>query len=415
MSISKYIFLSIIISFSLVLLGDSLVLQRTVNPPIAQFSHGQSVYFMKIGGDADYYLRMAQGEFSTVPAPFRYRIFLPFIAHFLPFASHTSFKLISYASLFILYILLLLLCRDMHIAPLPAFFTLFAFFVAPWQLYIYHNPFYFDAFGLLLITLMIWAYLHRFFLLFLFASIIGIFSRENTIFIAPWWVMARERKRGILVLVIILLAYILSRIFLSSSLTQPFAQVVDEFSKINIISQFSHIPRWGALANVWGGYWLLAMAGIGLLPNKLFISLSVGFLLMFCGTIVSFFFAAAYQRMVLFLLPFLFCFCAPLFSILLRRRLFVIFIFVPLLIAKLFCGMATVFTAWDSWVFSSFLPRGILLTIDLLISIYIIYMFRFEIFAGLKEKKNYSLGHLWRGSEYIKKRIIYGNERRLKL
>jgi len=386
MKITTYIFLSMMISAVLILAGDRLIIQRTINPPIPFFHRGESTYFMKIGGDTDVYARMAKGTFFDAPAPYRYRILLPFIARYLPFEPHISFKLFSYFSLFALYVLLAVLCRSIAMSPAAAFVSLFAFFVTPWQLYMYHNPFYFDAFSLLLATTMILAYVRRWYALFFAMGIIGIFSRENIIFLTPWWFMTGQHKRGALVVLAIAVLFILTRTLLSNAPAQPAQQWIDEFYKIHTFTDMSRLSFWGTVAYVWGGFWLLGFAGLLLLPCDLFLSLGAGFLLAFCGAIVSSFFAEM-PRMMLYLLPFMLCFCIPILSLLLEKRLFFFFIFAPLLIAKLFSGMGNIMLGWDSWMFASFLPRGIILGSDVFISIWILYLLKNKIHDGFREKK----------------------------
>jgi len=155
---------------------------------------------------AEYYLSMAcrcpwpdmTGAWSihTVPAPFRWRILVPWIAGRLPFATATSLALLTYASLAGYYFVMLLWCRRLALPPLAAVAAIVVPFAFEPHLINYFHPYLVEGFSLLLMAVMVYAFTVDAFALFAVAGLCGIFAREVTWVLLPMW-CARDVKRGV--------------------------------------------------------------------------------------------------------------------------------------------------------------------------------------------------------------------------
>ena len=156
---------------------------------------------------------MIEGDFDSIHSPLKYRILVPFLASLLPFTPLESLRIISYASLFVFYIMNILICLKLGMNKSSTLLALLCTFATLSHLYNYHNPFLTDAFGLMVISLLIYAYIIESFPMFVTICIVGLFARETIIFLAMIWLI-KDFKKGIILLVTCLLLIIIPRISL---------------------------------------------------------------------------------------------------------------------------------------------------------------------------------------------------------
>lgn len=155
---------------------------------------------------AEYYLSMAcrcawpngntAWSIHTVPAPFRWRVLVPWIAGALPFPTVTSLALVTYASLVGYYFLLLLWCRRISVSPPVAVVAIAVPFAFEPHLINYFHPYLAEGFSLFLMAVMVYAFTIDSFVVFAIAGFAGVFAREVIWALLPVW-CARDIKKGL--------------------------------------------------------------------------------------------------------------------------------------------------------------------------------------------------------------------------
>jgi hypothetical protein len=159
---------------ALVAAGHLLVLQRAAHPTKS---------YLAIRGDSNAYIEMVQGHWRTMRVPFRYRVFVPWLAHLLPVSPLTALRLISYVSLFGFYAITLATCRTFTLTRNASFVGLFAIFTAWWHLYQYNNPFVIDSFVLFVLSATVLALLHEKFGWFVVLLVVGRMFAPMSLFV----------------------------------------------------------------------------------------------------------------------------------------------------------------------------------------------------------------------------------------
>ena len=331
--------LSIIaISFLFLFLGHCFIPQRT---PI------NTSETMTIRGDTFAYVSMIEGNWITTPAPFKFRILVPFLASLLPLSPTDSLIFISYISLFFCYIFIFLTCEKLGLNIRSSAIGLLTVWGSRWHFYNYHNPFLTDTLGLLMLCIMIFALFNDSFFLFLTAAVFGVLTRETTLFVVPIWLVKKELRRGILLIAISFIVLLIPRYFLASATDVTLAKVLAQIGGFQqpltyVINVFSY----------WGFVWFLSIIGIWFLPNDKFVLVTVIYMSLLGGAIFTSFIANDTGRMFSILTPILVITTAPLYAELIKiKECFLALIFVLLIIFHAFASFPNVIFGEGSWVF----------------------------------------------------------------
>lgn len=104
---SKSIVQVIAIALLFLLLGHGFILQRTSSNPSKP---------MTIRGDTNAYVSMIRGNWTSPPSPFKFRVLVPFLASLLPLSPTDALRFISYISLFLCYVFMLLTCAKLGLS-----------------------------------------------------------------------------------------------------------------------------------------------------------------------------------------------------------------------------------------------------------------------------------------------------------
>jgi len=368
--------LSIVISATLVIVGHSFVLQRSLNGP---------THYLTIGGDTNNYVSMAEGDFSSVGFPYRYRVIVPLIASLLPFSPTEALRVISYVSLFTCYVLLLLTCSKLGLDTYMSVGGLLTVFVSTWHIYNYHNPFLTDAFALMALSAMIFSLIHGSFLIFAISAIVGVLARETTIFLVPVWSVARGWRKGILLVAVTIVVFLIPRFIFPSGLSL-IEQLTTHFRYVDAFGNpFFFIE---GIAKSWGFTWFLALIGIFLIPIESFISVGSAFGLLLLGAFLFSLIAVDTQRMYSILTPVLVIPCAQLFAELKKQigsGLWAL-ILIGLVVGQGFFSLPNIFFGKKSWVFMNIWPRLVLQILGVICGLCIIFVLRELLLREVREK-----------------------------
>lgn len=339
--------LTILISLLLLFAADSFVLQRTlVNTTVDS----------TIRGDTNTYVSMIKG--NSAPSPFKFRILVPFIAGLLPFSPTDSLKFISYLSLFSCYLFILLTCTKLGLNISNSVVGLLSVWASTWHLYNYHNPFLTDAFGLLMLCVMLFALTNYDFLVFLAAALLGVLARETVVFLVPVWLVTKEWRRSISLIAIFVIVLLIPRLLLVSE-TDP--TLVSTFGSIGIRKLQQPLVFGKEVFLSWGFVWFLSMIGVWYLPKDKFALIAVAYISLFGGAVFTSLIATDTGRMFSILTPILAITSAQLYSELINNKSRLMALaFVGLVILQTFVSLPNVIFGAGSWVFDS--PRIILLS-----------------------------------------------------
>jgi hypothetical protein len=294
-SLKRYILL-VVISAIFVAVGHSFVLQRTLQGPTD---------YLTIRGDTHYYVSMIEGNIAGTSGPFKYRLLVPFIAGLLPFSPTENLRIVSYCSLLIFYFFILLTCSHLNLSAGVSMLGMITVFSSRAHLYYYHNPFLTDAFGLMCLSVMIYALCNRSFLLFALTGLIGVLAREQVIFLAPVWCEKKRELRTCVTLAsAMLLTLALPRVMLPSNAAlsdQLTSKLSNSLSFHPLAMIFLHA------AHAWGITWFVALIGLLFVPGRNFTTLAASTILLLLGAMVTSLLAVDTERM--------FSVVAPVFAI----------------------------------------------------------------------------------------------------
>lgn len=291
--------LYVLVPLGLVVAGHLAVLQRapdTLDP------------HLDVRGDSAFYRDMALGLGDGVPEPFRYRILVPALAALSGVEPLVAMRAITYASLFLCYGAWLLMARRLGVGLGPATAGVVVVAFARWQAYHYHNPFLTDALGLLVLTLMLWAALEGFFLLFAAAALVGVMGRETALVMLPAWLVRRDGWKALLLGVGCVAILWQIRLLVGPGPGVPDAQA--GFDPLSMLE--------GAVL-AWGPVWVLGALGFLLVPRAARATLCGGFVLVLPLAFAAAHVATDTGRMFGLLAPFLALFAALAFDALARR------------------------------------------------------------------------------------------------
>lgn len=297
---------AMVLSVALTAMGVALLtgMRTSVDPPT---------------GDAVFYLSMVDARpawaETVVPAPFRYRVAVPWLARQFPFGAATSLSLITYASLAACYFLMLLTCRRLGLPFSAAVGGLLVGYVFEPHLYNYFNPFLIDGFGLLVISAMSYAFVVDSFGLFAVVGVLGVLGREVALLLLPFWCV-RRFTWGLGVTAVGVGVLALLRVMLPG----PGMSLLDAFSMYGVprlieVSVFAkHIrASWG---------WAIAVAPIGicLLRRPAFVAVGPVCVALIAMAFATAMVAADVNRMFLVLMPVIVFGTAQVIATLMEKR-----------------------------------------------------------------------------------------------
>lgn len=261
----------LLLAAALVILGDRVV---GTNPP-----NGGELF-----GDALVYTIMANGDYSEVSEPFRYRVLVPSIAWLLPFSAVLSLKLVSYAGLFLFYFISFVTCRKLGVSFFASFLGLATVYSSVWYLYNYQNPYLTDTMALAFLSLIFLTATSRNYPGFLLSSALGIVTREASIFLAPIWLVTRQWRKALLGILVVLLVYYLHRLIFASA-SDDSGSFLNRFQEVDRLSHLSAFAR--PVIVHWGFSGGLAILGIVLVSQEWGRALALGFGALIVGAVIS--------------------------------------------------------------------------------------------------------------------------------
>jgi hypothetical protein len=292
LTIKKSIFFSLF-AISLLWVGASFILQRQSN---------SSENYLTIRGDSLLYEQMIENNISDLSNHFRYRILVPLLAAMLPFSALVSLKIITYASFFLLYIAALFLMGELHIHFIPSLTALFLAFFSPWQLYMFYNPYLTDAFQVMIITLMVYCIFKNSFFLFFCLSVVGMMTKESTIFFVLLWLFV-DKRQGLFIIVVSIILYSLILYFVGKgSISSEIFSTVN----FNIMQRFLNpLELFKNILNSWGYLWMLSFLGLFTMPKDKFFLMTRIYVTSWLSVFILSVVATDVGRMYYLLFPFI--------------------------------------------------------------------------------------------------------------
>ncbi|MBI3492852.1 MAG: hypothetical protein HY047_13905 [Acidobacteria bacterium] len=254
-----------------------------------------------------------QWSIHAIPGPFRYRVLVPWLAGQLPFAAETSLSAITYASLAVTYLMVLLSARRLGVGAGASVCGLALAYAFEPNLFNYYHPFLVDGFGLMVVAMMLYALTIDSFWTFAIFGVCGVFAREATLLLLPVW-CARGVKRGVALTAMASLALFIER----SVLVGP----PDTIDPMMILMRRVHNPLDMVITILPTWSWAFAVLAIGiiLLPAKTFRTIGPMSLGVLVTALFSFLLATDVMRLFGVLIPVVAIAAAGLITVLAERR-----------------------------------------------------------------------------------------------
>lgn len=335
--------------------------------------------------DACYYINMARGQTDFIIPPFKYRVLVPYIAHHMPLQPENALTIITYASLFVCYLLSLIICKRLGFSLFESIIALLAFFTASSQLFNYNDPYLTDAFGLMAIFFMAYALVDTGFATFGIASIVGIFAREGTIFLIPVWLVTKQWRNAISIIVLSCIAFLIPRAIMHSSTDPGTIQYITKtFHSINSTRSITYFIRY--LFTTWHFLWFFIPVGIALMPVKQYVRWGTACILLSVGGLFSSLIATDVSRMFSILAPIIVVCIATVFSKLLKSNRVLASIFIVLIAIKFTLGMTALFVQEDFSADLGVEPLQLFYVIGTIFTFYVIFAIRHQIADAVQEK-----------------------------
>ena len=295
----KYNFFKFIIFIILLLvISNIFIIKRSINLP-----KDPSLYI----SDAEAYINMSLGFWKLTPAPFKYRIFLPFIVSIIPFDNVLIFQLITYTSLFISYIILYLFLKKLKIDTKFIYLGFLLIWTSTWHQYYFHNPFLTDALANMFLCLMFYFYFNNSFKYFAIISIFAVLTRETSLLFIPIYFFGKNKLKTIYLIIFNLFLLTLIRYFLFSKIDNS------TFSNISSVMNFHINNPLKIVIDViksWGIIWFFSILGLFTFSYNNLIKLFSTYLILLCISFTTSLIATDTGRMFSILTPImLICSC----------------------------------------------------------------------------------------------------------
>lgn len=368
-----------LIPLILLAFGELFVSQRTSENPVR---------YLQIRGDTGSYVEMIKGDFMKAAVPKRHRVLVPLLARLVPLSPTGSLKFITYFSLWVVYTMVLLTCRSIGINDLASVCGLLVVYCSGNNLYNFHNPYLVDAFGLMVLSVMFYAFLWQKFSLFFAVSVVGVLGREVSLFLAPVWVLLKRRE-GMIVLVSTFLAFLVLRILIPGErFTEHFLQNIHHLFSLSLLFK---IASTAGLS--WSFVWLLAAIGFILIPESLFRPLFQSTIFLFMGAVALSLFTAIGSvndtlRYFGLLFPVFGVLIANLVEVMMAKRYSNVLIVILAILAFMQCLLAfpNKFYGLNSFPFQGPLFQYLLLISGFAYSVGLVLFLKTEIAQQVREK-----------------------------
>jgi len=246
--------------------------------------------------DAGQYMRMADGQ--AVKLPFAYRWLLPELVRSLartklhPLYGFIVLNILSMALFYTLFINVLL---ELNVPLRFCFMGVLSTFVF-WHTYLLKNLFLVDQPALVFIMLAIYGLVTRQALIFVLAVIVGVHFKESVLFIAPAWLVTKDYKTAILIMLFGFTSYLIPRLAYDGMSGYLFAHGRAQ-GYVNI-TQPSRFIYYGL--TTWGGAWVTGIMGIAMAKRKDLVAVTW---CLAAGAFVSLWFAGDFGRMFAIMVP----------------------------------------------------------------------------------------------------------------
>lgn len=361
----REVILFAVVAMGLVLFGNQFVLERSL---------GAQLPVMQIRDDALQYAQMAEGATDEVYQAYRYRVFVPLVAKFMPGPALDSLKLVTLISLALAYFCVLVLCYVADIDNGAAIAALCLVFSSHANLYQFHNPFLTDATGLLWVTLALIALAIGAFSLLATTTVVGLATRESHLFLLPVAFFADVPRRYAALLVIVATgALVAIRLAVGKAPDQLdlWPYIVRNFeAEARLVDLRAFLVE---IYRSWDYLWMLSIAGlVSLSPSKVNRRILIAGICLFVGGMAASLVAADTTRMFYGLFPIMALGCARLLGGLCgRQRRIATLLFYGLAGAQLMTYYPTIAfnfarTAGWEWRFALY-PLGLIVTVLFLI------------------------------------------------
>ena len=229
-----------------VLFGILLVVRRT--PDAADEA-------LRIRGDALYYLAAARSEAESIPAPFRYRFLVPWLASVLPGSELSGLTWITLASMGATFAATFGLARRVGSSAAASVVGLALVVASPWSLYAFHNPLLTDGAAHAVIAAEVWALVAGATLPFAVLVTIGAGVRETTGVLAPALWSAGHRRHAVVLTAGVVLVFVAWRV-LDGDGNPPAGALAERLTP----AALAQLTR--SAVTAWSGLWLLAPTGL---------------------------------------------------------------------------------------------------------------------------------------------------------
>ena len=209
------------------------------------------------------YLHMAQYGPGSVPAPYSFRVLVPFIAAHMHVPVAIGLKIIAGISLALSLWFAGLCAIRTGASTKGAAAGILVLFCSRTVLYQFHNPYLTDAPGLMILMAMMLVSLDSHAGIFGVLGASGLLVRESMVFMVPSMLFSRQWKRGIAVCAMCAAVFLGPRFLLGST----YSRYLHSGGMIQY--NLGHPLRWAALVTLsWYMAWPLLPIGLALMPRK---------------------------------------------------------------------------------------------------------------------------------------------------
>lgn len=330
--------------------------------------------------DALQYTSMASG--STSSPPFSYRVLVPYLASLLPMPPDLALRLITYLCLGTLYFSSLLsLTRLGFVFPIKLA-SILCLFASTGHLYMYSNPYLTDAFGLMSLSIMLYALFVGSSALFAITTGIGVLARETTLFLVPAFLITKQWRTFIVIVFISFAAFIAPRLL-----------TIDDDSHQSFVFP-SNLTYFVQIYLTFGVLWIPMFLGLAMCNRNAFPAISTSFACLLLGALLTSTLATDTIRMFAIMLPIGALCWAYYFEGLWHRcrglaLILLIFVLtgIPLALPTSFLPkIANEIISWEDFYFRLKYPVAIFHAIGFTLAIASAFILKQELAAGTREK-----------------------------
>lgn len=347
----------------LILLSNYFVIKREINIPINPF-----VYV----SDAETYVNMSNGFWEQSPAPFKYRVLLPFLVSISPFETLISFIFFTYVSLFITYIIIFKILNEFIIDTKFIYIGFLLIWTSTWHQYYFHNPFLTDSLANMFLCFMFYFFLKDSFILFSIFSILAILTRESCLFLIPIYFFKPQKLRTFFLMIFSIFVLLIIRLILFSK-----GDTNSLFNLVLEIKNHLHNPISLIIDIIksWGFIWIFSFLGIFSFSNKEIKNIYIIFLFTFLTSLFTSLIATDTGRMFSILMPILTIFTCSFLESFYHNHKFNIYIFVFLLVSQYLISMKNIFLSYFFSIEQIFYIKILFMLISMLIIYFILRIY----------------------------------------